>query len=278
MGGAAHMSLNAANGRKAAGNGTMVWPTQEIWQDIAPVLPGIAIEVVQQIESTNSELMGRAHGGRLSPVLLVAEQQTAGRGRLGRHWISGEATNGGVQQTSLTFSLGLPLLPRNWSGLSLAVGVSIAHSLHPDLRLKWPNDIWWHGRKLAGILIETANLGDTRFAVVGIGINIGEPVAGDFNTPPAWLGEFLPGVDAPQVLRLIATALVRSIKVFEASGFSSFQHLFNKRDALDGLTISLSDGTAGVAQGVDEVGALRVQTTRGLSKITSAEVSLRHVA
>ncbi len=275
MGGAAQVSLNAANGRKAAGDELIVWPTQEIWQALAPVLPGFTIEVVQQIESTNTELMGRARDGRLEPVLLVAEQQTAGRGRLGRQWVSDQK---GLQQTSLTFSLGLPLLPRNWSGLSLAVGVSIAHCLHPDLRLKWPNDIWWHGRKLAGILIETANFGDTRFAVVGVGINIAKPVAGDFNTPPAWLGQFLPGVHAPQVLRLIAAPLVRSIKAFEADGFSPFQDLFKERDALDGLTISLSDGTVGVAQGVDEVGALRVQTARGLTRITSAEVSVRQLA
>ncbi|MEI8030981.1 MAG: biotin--[acetyl-CoA-carboxylase] ligase [Comamonadaceae bacterium] len=276
MGSAADLSLHAAaNGREGAGDGAVVWPTQEIWQTIAPVLPGFAIEVVQQIESTNTELMGRARTGRLAPVLLVAEQQTAGRGRLGRQWVSDQK---GVQQASLTFSLGLPLLPRNWSGLSLAVGVSIAHSLHPELRLKWPNDIWWQDRKLAGILIETANLGDARFTVVGVGINIGKPVASDFNTPPAWLAELLPDVDAPQVLRLIAAALVRSIKVFESSGFSSFQQRFNERDALDGRPVSLSDGTVGVAQGVDEVGALRVLTTRGLSKVASAEVSLRHVA
>jgi BirA family biotin operon repressor/biotin-[acetyl-CoA-carboxylase] ligase len=293
MGSAADVFLNAvASGRKGAGDGAVVWPTQEIWQSIAPVLPGFTIEVVQQIESTNTELMGRAREGRLAPVLLVAEQQTAGRGRLGRQWVSdqkgaqaaagGSAAHAvasvGAQQTSLTFSIGLPLLPRNWSGLSLAVGVSIAHSLHPDLRLKWPNDIWWHDRKLAGILIETANVGDARFTVVGVGINIGKPVASDFNTAPAWLGELLPGVDAPQVLRLIAVELVRSIKVFEASGFSTFQQRFNERDALDGLTVSLSDGTVGVAQGVDEVGALRVLTTRGLTRITSAEVSVRYLA
>ena len=68
--------------------------------------------------------MRRARAGRTEPVLLVAEQQTAGRGRLGRGWHSGAGD-------SLTFSLGLPLAPADWSGLSLAVGVSLAESLHP---------------------------------------------------------------------------------------------------------------------------------------------------
>jgi len=74
-------------------------------------LPGFAVEVLAQIDSTNSELMRRARAGRLEPVLLVAEQQTAGRGRLGRQWFSEQA---------LTFSIGMPLSPQDWSGLSLA--------------------------------------------------------------------------------------------------------------------------------------------------------------
>jgi BirA family biotin operon repressor/biotin-[acetyl-CoA-carboxylase] ligase len=241
-------------------------------------LPDFTVEVLPQIDSTNSELMRRARAGRLEPVLLVAQQQTAGRGRLGRQWFSGEATSVRVQQTALTFSLGLPLSPRDWSGLSLAVGVSVAQSLHPDLRLKWPNDLWWHERKLAGILIETAGLGDVRYAVIGVGINIEMPVASGFNTAPAWLGELLPGIDASKALLRIAAVLVRSVKFFEGSGFLPFQSLFNARDALNGLTIALSDGTVGVARGVDEVGALRVQTAQGMKIITSAEVSVRPLA
>src|SRR5450830_805677 len=100
-------------------------------------LPGFAVEVLAQIDSTNSELMRRARAGRLEPVLLVAEQQTAGRGRLGRQWFSEEGATSVGAQASLTFSIGLPLAPADWSGLSLAVGVSVVQSLHPDLRLKW---------------------------------------------------------------------------------------------------------------------------------------------
>ncbi|NDP38690.1 MAG: biotin--[acetyl-CoA-carboxylase] ligase [Rhodoferax sp.] len=250
-----------------------------IRQAVLPDLPGFRVEWLAQIDSTNSELMRRARAGRLEPVLLVAGQQTAGRGRLGRQWFSdaGADTNQ-ASDGSLTFSLGLPLAPLDWSGLSLAVGVSVVQNLHPDLRLKWPNDVWLRDRKLAGILIETANLTDTpeaRYAVVGIGINMKPRAATGLSTPPAWLGEVLPGVKAPEALLRIAAPLVRALKVFEANGFSTFQAGFNDRDALGGLAVTLSDGTTGVAQGVDRMGALLVQTVQGLKKITSSEVSLR---
>lgn len=250
------------------------WSAEAIWEAIVPDLPGFTVEVVPKIDSTNTELMRRARAGRLEPVLLVAEQQTAGRGRLGRDWRSDVGTNQ-ANPASLTFSLGLPLSPADWSGLSLAVGVSIVQSLHPDLRLKWPNDVWLHDRKLAGILIETASLGDLRYAVVGVGINIRPPPAAGLATPPAGLVELLPGIDAPQALLRIAPALVQALQAFEQQGFAPFQTRFNARDALGGLGVSLSDGSSGVAQGVDGIGALRVLTDQGVKKITSAEVSVR---
>ncbi|NMM14190.1 MAG: biotin--[acetyl-CoA-carboxylase] ligase [Rhodoferax sp.] len=257
------------------------WPAEAIWEAVVADLPGFTVEVLPQIDSTNTELMRRARAGHLEPVLLVAEQQTAGRGRLGRQWFSGLEASVGATTSSLTFSLGLPLAPRDWSGLSLAVGVSVAQSLHPDLRLKWPNDIWLNDCKLAGILIETANVGDmpgARYAVVGVGINIKARDATGLATPPAWLQEVLPGIDAPQALLRLAAPLVQAIKAFEAHGFAPFQTRFNERDALGGLTVTLSDGTSGIAQGVDGVGALQVQTAQGLQKITSSEVSVRPLA
>ena len=252
----------------------VLWPAEAIWEAVVPDLPCFTVEVLPQIDSTNSELMRRARAGRMEPVLLVAEQQTAGRGRLGRDWHSDGGTSK-AHHVSLTFSLGLPLAPRDWSGLSLAVGVSVAQSLHPDLRLKWPNDVWWHERKLAGILIETASVGERRYAVVGVGINIGPRAAAGLATAPAWLTEVLPGVDAAQALLRVAAPLVRALQAFEAHGFAPFQIRFNARDALGGLTVTLTDGTVGLAQGVDGAGALHLQTAQGLKKITSAEVSVR---
>ncbi|MGD9550591.1 MAG: biotin--[acetyl-CoA-carboxylase] ligase [Burkholderiaceae bacterium] len=93
-------------------------------QALTAHLPGGIVEVLERIDSTNTELMRRARDGHCVPTLLVAEQQTAGRGRLGRQWLSSPGD-------SLTFSLGLPLAPRDWSGLSLAVGLSVAESLQP---------------------------------------------------------------------------------------------------------------------------------------------------
>ena len=198
------------------------WPAEAIWEAVAPQLPGFSVEVLQSTDSTNTELMRRARAGCCEPVLLVAERQTAGRGRLGRSWHSagpqpaepGQGEGAGLP--ALTFSLGLPLAPADWSGLSLAVGVSVAESLQPQLPapgsrtprvgLKWPNDLWLEGgsatgagthRKLGGILVETASMwgqppgagmdagtgaaagagaAALRYVVVGVGLNVQNPV------------------------------------------------------------------------------------------------------
>ena len=253
------------------------WPCEAIWEAVAPVLPGFTVEVLPQVDSTNTELMRRARSGRLEPVLLVTEQQTAGRGRLGRQWLSG-ADHLGRAPTALTFSLGLTLAPVDWSGLSLAVGVSVAQSLHPEICLKWPNDLWWRDRKLAGILIETANLGAAgagRYVVIGVGLNIQAPTAQGLSTVPMGLTELLPAVDAAQALGRIAAPLVRTVQMFEARGFAPFQVAFNACDALAQVPVTLSDGLQGVAQGVDASGALLVHTAQGVQRVTSSEVSVR---
>jgi BirA family biotin operon repressor/biotin-[acetyl-CoA-carboxylase] ligase len=250
----------------------MNWPAEAIWQAVAPLLPGFTVEVLPQLDSTNSELMRRARTGLADPVLLVAEQQTAGRGRLGRGWQSSAGD-------SLTFSLGLPLAPVDWSGLSLAIGASVAGSLHPDIVLKWPNDLWLADRKLGGILIETASFGDgakgARYAVIGIGLNIAPRPATDLSTPPAALRELLPDVDAAAVLERVARPLVRDVQLFEREGFAAFQQRFAQRDALRGRAVQLSDGTAGTAQGVGADGSLLVHTAAGPQAISSSEVSVR---
>lgn len=253
------------------------WPSEAIWQAVYPVLPGFTVEVLPEVDSTNAELMRRSQAGRTEPILLVAEHQSAGRGRLGRPWHGSRSAQG---PGTLTFSLGLPLAPKDWSGLSLAVGLSLAQSLHPEILLKWPNDLWWHDRKLAGILIETASWGqakasDSRFVVVGVGLNIRVPRVEGLSTEPAGLLELLPGMDAAQALGRIVAPLVASIQHFEQSGFAPFQADFNARDALQQVSITLSDGLQGVAQGVDRTGALLVKTATGVQRVTSSEVSVR---
>ena len=250
------------------------WPLEEIWESLLPLIPGFTVERVASIDSTNEALLRRLQAGQHSPTLLVAEQQTAGRGRLGRAWLS-EAHNG---PANLTFSLAMPLAPVEWSGLSLAIGLSLAQSLHPDIRLKWPNDLWLHGRKLAGILIETVNPGQPdgrRWVVIGVGINIGLPDATGLSTAPAGLVEVWPQVNAGLALGRVALPLAQCIATFEAQGFAPFQTAFNGRDALARVPVNLSDGRQGLAVGVDAHGALLLQTAQGLQQIISAEVSLR---
>ena len=287
------------------------WPAEAIWQAVAPLLPDFTVEVLPEIDSTNSELMRRFKGApgrppQWDPVLLVAEQQSAGRGRLGRSWQSRSAG-------SLTFSLGLPFEPADWAGLSLAVGISVADSLEPlavvgqsrpdslpRIGLKWPNDLWLTTaqgeRKLGGILVETTSWEGLRFVVIGVGINIRpmplacldnpvvnplvDPFANPFITAvaPGSLQELQAGLDAPAALLCIVPALVQTVKAFEQFGFQPFQARFAARDVLCSRAVQLSSGTAGTAHGVGENGALRVLTASGMVEVTSAEVSVRPVA
>jgi BirA family biotin operon repressor/biotin-[acetyl-CoA-carboxylase] ligase len=252
----------------------MNWKAEAIWEAVAPLLPGFTAEVLPEIDSTNSELMRRARAGQAEPVLLVAEHQSAGRGRLGRGWHSAPGD-------SLTFSLALPLAPADWSGLSLAVGASLAEQLHPAVGLKWPNDLWLQDRKLGGILVETASFGQgtgARYAVIGVGLNLAARDASGLSTAPAALRELLPQADAPAVLQQLVLPLVRDLQGFEQLGFAPFRARFQARDVLRDRAVTLSDGMAGTAVGVGEDGSLLVHTAAGLRAITSSEVSVRPAA
>ncbi len=273
------------------------WPAEAIWQAVAPTLPGFTVEVVPEIDSSNSELMRRFRGSasappRPEPVLLVAEQQTAGRGRLGRGWHSRRGA-------SLTFSLGLPLQPSDWSGLSLVVGISLAESLDPQtngntsrarIGLKWPNDLWLCGpqgeRKLAGILVETASWEGFRYAVIGVGINIqavqlsaaADAAAALPAVAPGCLQDMNPTLDAAATLLRVVMPLVQAVQAFERFGFAPFQPRYAVRDVLSNRVVQLSDGSQGTAYGVGERGALLVHTAAGMKEITSSEVSVRPIS
>lgn len=256
----------------------LVWPTGDLTRALQNVVPGLQVLVVPETGSTNSDLMTQVREGKAVPTLLVAERQTAGRGRMSRPWQQGAAG------AALSFSLALPLAPRQWSGLSLAVGVAVAQSLHPQIQLKWPNDLWWQGRKLAGILIETAAAPNSaaaacamRWVIVGVGINVQLPAAptAAWTTAPAALQEVLGPTTAPKVLQHVALPLLQAVRRFEQTGFTAFAAAFAERDALRGRTVCLSDGTEGVAAGVDREGALCVQTAQGLRHVSSLEISVR---
>ena len=245
-----------------------LWPSEAIWEQVYPLLPDFTVEVLPEIDSSNSELMRRARAGQYEATLLVAERQTAGRGRMGRVW---QSQPGG----SLTFSISLSMAPRDWSGLSLAVGLSLAESLHPGVRLKWPNDLWLEDRKLGGILVEAASMAGRSQVVVGVGLNIRPRVADGLNTAPAALTELLPDLTAAACLARVAFPLIQTLRTFEHDGFAPLQDRFASRDVLKGRRVYTSDGQVGEALGVGPSGALRLQTAAGLQEIHSAEISVR---
>lgn len=267
------------------------WGVEALWQDLEPLLPGMSIEVLARVESTNTALLERVRGdarhpfepspyGRrahdLQPCLLVAEHQTHGRGRMGRSWHSAAGA-------SLTFSLGLPMTLADWSGLSLAVGCAIADALEPPteaaprLQLKWPNDIWLDGRKLGGVLIETVPAGGQRMVVVGVGLNVGAQVQAaeaQFYTGFACLAELQPELTAPVALARVARPLIEALLGFPAKGFAGWRDAYARRDMLRGRQVT-AGALEGVAQGVNAQGELLLQTATGLQTVAGGEVSVR---
>ena len=291
------------------------WGAEALWERLAPLLPGLSVEVVARTASTNTALLERARAaperrdgaddgdtgaqvrhsvesaafGRraidLQPCLLVAEHQTGGRGRQGRAWQSAAGA-------SLTFSLALPLAASDLSGLSLAVGVALCEALDPAgasgprVGLKWPNDLWLmdgpvdgmsNGRKLGGILIETVTAGSQRLAIIGIGLNVREFDVPQATTGFAALQEIDPQATAPGVLAQVALPLVQAVKQFEREGFAAFAARFEARDLLRGHKVRTThpDARDGVARGVSAQGALLVQTADGVKAVSSGEVSVR---
>ena len=263
------------------------WGAQTLQQALGLWLPGLSLEVLASTDSTNTRLLERARAGEARPVLLVAEQQTSGRGRLGRAWRSEPGA-------SLTFSLLLELTRADWSGLSLAVGAEIADALEPPeppnarpprITLKWPNDLWLRdgpgrGRKLGGVLIESVAPAGRRMAVVGVGLNVA-PLSGVANAEGlshglACLREIDPEAAAPGALARVAPALVQALQRFDAEGFAPFAAGFARRDLLVGLEVSTSapEAPRGVAEGVDAQGALRVRAG-AVHHVVSGEVSVR---
>src|SRR5688572_28899100 len=173
------------------------------------VLPGVEVRVVERCGSTN-DLVFEAN--RAKPVLIAAEEQTAGRGRRGRRWHS--APGAGA-----TFSLGCRINRpvRELAALSLVAGVATARALRAvgvNARLKWPNDLVVGGAKLGGILVETRSSG---YAVIGIGINC-RPTPGldvKVRREVAYLGN---AVERNDVIRRIGLALMEALDAFERQG------------------------------------------------------------
>ncbi|MBB3048997.1 BirA family biotin operon repressor/biotin-[acetyl-CoA-carboxylase] ligase [Litorivivens lipolytica] len=239
-----------------------------------------SLQIEQQINSTNTLLAERARSGDgVSGAVCVAEQQTAGRGRLGRQWISPFGRN-------LMFSLlwefqnGAAAL----EGLSLAVGLSVAEALTDlgvaGLGLKWPNDVLCEGRKLAGVLLEMQGDAAGRCQVIiGIGLNVSLP--DDAPIDQAWTDlqrQGFVGSDRNHLLAALLNRLLPMLAEFEVAGFSGFQSRWQAYDALADEPAELRRGeevVAGFCRGVAANGALRFETPSGTELVSGGEVSLR---
>jgi BirA family transcriptional regulator, biotin operon repressor / biotin---[acetyl-CoA-carboxylase] ligase len=270
---------------------------EQMWQLFQSSCPGFTVDVLPQVDSTNTHVMqwGKTafrSGDPLAPMAAVAWHQTAGRGRHGRPW---ESQPGDC----LTLSLGYPLRI-NWaqagaSALSLAMGVVVCEALRQSIptlpaQLKWPNDLWVNGRKLAGLLLEVAHrpgFDADSWLVVGVGVNVaGTPVHLAHERCDVSMYATCTTAD---VMRWVLPALMDGLRQFERHGFMAFKDRYAQCDVLMGREVQLwaptPEGTRsglgvplvqGVAKGVDAHGALLVQDALGSMRAwPMGEVSVR---
>lgn len=240
------------------------------------------LDVLDSIDSTNAEVMRRAQAGCAPGLVCTAEQQTAGRGRRGRQWVSPYAGN---LYLSLLWEFGRGAAALE--GLSLAVGVAVARGIEqlglPPVQLKWPNDILYEKAKLGGILLEMmGDVDGTCRVVIGIGINVTMPAAAAGAIDQAWTDiSTSSGGQAPVRNTLLAAVLDHLLPLlagFEDSGFAAWREDWLALDAFAGAEVLLHSGDstlAGIARGVDQRGALQLQTTTGIQSIYGGEISLR---
>jgi BirA family biotin operon repressor/biotin-[acetyl-CoA-carboxylase] ligase len=264
-----------------------------------------APEHVAETGSTNDDLLARVHAAAASgattfaPCLLVAARQRGGRGRHGRRWHA-------APDASLTFSIAWPCARSDLSGLSLAVGCALAEALDIPGRalrigLKWPNDLWLvdaaslrdkdasappapaarpDGRKLAGVLVETAPLGRGRVAVVGVGINVRAQEVADAASGVASIDEIDAQATPATTLARAAPALFAALREFDAAGFAPFADRFAARDLLRGRHVAGAGAhgeVEGVAAGIGADGSLQIDTAAGPIVVTSGEWRLLRI-
>lgn len=247
--------------------------------------PVLAIEIVDQIESTSTELNRRSQRRDIHGMVLAAEWQTAGRGRRGRTWT---AVAGG----SLTFSLGWQFEQGAGflAGLSLAIGVAVVRALEAEgftgIALKWPNDLVHRHQKLGGILIDLNGdaLGPS-VTVIGVGLNVRLPANArkDIPNPVTDLstvaGKKKLPVDRNRVFARLLDELTAVLQQYAAEGFAPFAAEWQHRHAYQGKMVKLllPDGATvtGKVAGVDASGALVLADGPRRARFLSGEISLR---
>ncbi|MCP5278011.1 MAG: biotin--[acetyl-CoA-carboxylase] ligase [Thiobacillus sp.] len=242
---------------------------------------GFCFHYFERLPSTNGFLLDRARNGGPHRSVALAEWQTEGRGRRGRSWL---AALGNGLTFSLLWRSGRPAA--ELSGLSLAVGVFLVQALRERglsrAAVKWPNDIVVDGEKLAGVLIELSGdmLGPSA-AVVGVGINLrgGEALSRTLGQPVTDLAAHLGPLDRNELFLHLLRRLDAGLAAFEQQGFVAFQEAWNACHAYNDRVVTMHGGqgdvTVGLARGVDDSGALLLETPAGLLRFHSGEVSLR---
>lgn len=250
-------------------------------EEIALFAPSLAwpVHISDSIDSTNAEALRLVETGSAAPFLVLAEQQTAGRGRRGRKWVSPFAQN-------VYYSLVLRIEGglRQLEGLSLVVGLAVMQALRESgmrgAALKWPNDVLVGQKKIAGILLElVGDPADICHVVLGIGINVNMQRADEVDQQ--WTSVQLE-TGAPVNRNVLVAQLGLQLQSYldrhRADGFAALQAEWEQSHAWQGKAVSLIAGVNqvdGVVLGVDGQGALRLSVD-GVEKIYSGgELSLR---
>ena len=240
------------------------------------------ITLLQQVDSTNAQAMRHLVSGAVPPFLIIAEQQTAGRGRRGRSWASPFGEN-------LYYSLVLRVSGgmRQLEGLSLVVGLALLQALRDagvtEAGLKWPNDLLVGGRKIAGILLElSGDPADVCHVVIGIGVNInmrvtpqGEVIDQPWTSLRQVLGEQL---DRNAFVASLNRQLERYLHLHQAEGFAALREQWEASHLWQGRAVVLAAGAQAIhgrVLGVDDTGALRLDIDGQEKVFSGGELSLR---
>ena len=244
-----------------------------------------SLEVVGAIDSTNSELRRRGIPDTAARVLL-AEYQTAGRGRRGRSWTA-------PYGSGLCLSVAWPFRSRDlehFNGASLVLGVAVRRALtelgYGGIMLKWPNDLLCDKGKLAGMLVELE--ADGPWAVFGVGMNwrVDSDLMAAVDQPWVDLNRLTRGGSDPavpsrnQLAGRVVHHVVAALGRFSHEGLTPFLEEWRQADALLGreVRVELGEGAVlGTAAGVDEDGTFLVATADGLSRVSGGEVKVRSV-
>lgn len=245
-----------------------------------------AVEVVWSAGSTNTVLLSRPNPPNGSSEVMLAEYQTAGRGRRGRAWL---APPGGSICLSLSWTF--PDVPADLGALGLVIGVCELRALRElgltRARLKWPNDVLVDDRKLGGVLIELrAESAGPACVVIGIGLNVAlgaallEQIAATGLAPTDLVTAGLEQPSRNLVVGRVVASCIRGLLEFERGGLRPFIEDWREADALRGRMVDVrgagGDIARGLARGVDLHGALLVETAEeGLKKFISGDVSVR---